>query len=222
MLGFLASEQRPRRVAILGNAAGTTSRAYEEFFPRTHVDGVEIDPELSEIGRRFFDMNNPRLHLHHEDARPFMRRTDALYDQISLDTYRQPYIPFYLTTREFFETLRERLRPAGAVIINVGHPEGENGLEKALSATLGDVFPTSRATRSSRSTRCWWRAACVSARPGCGTPRVTSRPPCTRPRRGLRARSSRRSRVATVYTDDRAPVEWLIDKSIVDYAAGED
>ena len=23
-----------------------------------------------------------------------------------------------------------------------------------------------------------------------------------------------------VYTDDRAPVEWLIDKSIVDYAAG--
>jgi hypothetical protein len=23
-----------------------------------------------------------------------------------------------------------------------------------------------------------------------------------------------------VYTDDRAPVEWLIDKSIIDYAAG--
>jgi hypothetical protein len=25
-----------------------------------------------------------------------------------------------------------------------------------------------------------------------------------------------------VYTDDKAPVEWLIDKSIVDYAAGKD
>jgi hypothetical protein len=25
-----------------------------------------------------------------------------------------------------------------------------------------------------------------------------------------------------VYTDDKAPVEWLIDKSIVDYAAGDD
>ena len=55
----------PRRVAILGNAAGTTARAYEEFFPRTRVDGVEIDSELSEIGRRYFDMNNPRLHLYH-------------------------------------------------------------------------------------------------------------------------------------------------------------
>jgi hypothetical protein len=25
-----------------------------------------------------------------------------------------------------------------------------------------------------------------------------------------------------VYTDDKAPVEWLIDKSIVDYAAGDE
>ena len=25
-----------------------------------------------------------------------------------------------------------------------------------------------------------------------------------------------------VYTDDKAPVEWLIDKSIVEYAAGDD
>jgi spermidine synthase len=37
-----------------------------------------------------------------EDARPFLRRTLGRYDSIFLDTYRQPYIPFYLTTREFF------------------------------------------------------------------------------------------------------------------------
>ena len=71
------SPSRRERVAILGNAAGTTSRAYEEFFPATRVDGVEIDAELSEIGREYFDMNNPRLHLYHEDARPFLRRIDA-------------------------------------------------------------------------------------------------------------------------------------------------
>ena len=36
-----------------GQRRGTTSRAYEEFFPDTRVDGVEIDPELSEIGREY-------------------------------------------------------------------------------------------------------------------------------------------------------------------------
>jgi Spermidine synthase len=93
VLPFLARERPPERVAILGNAAGTTARAYEEFFPRTRVDGVEIDPELSAIGRRFFDMNNPRLRIYDEDARPFLRRIDARYDVISVDAYRQPYIP---------------------------------------------------------------------------------------------------------------------------------
>src|SRR5918999_1306475 len=85
VLGFAAFDEPPRRVAILGNAAGTTARAFEEFFPQTRIDGVEIDAELSEIGREYFDMNNPRLHLYHEDARPFLRRIDAEYDQISVD-----------------------------------------------------------------------------------------------------------------------------------------
>jgi spermidine synthase len=222
VLGFLASERTPRRVAILGNAAGTTSRALEEFFPATRVDGVEIDSELSEIGRRFFDMNNPRLHLYHEDARPFIRKSDALYDQISLDTYRQPYIPFYLTTREFFESVRDRLRPAGALIVNVGHPEGEEGLEKVLSATLGAVFPhVARDPIEDENTLL-----------------VASRVPLSRERlRGAADHLAPALRPVAlkaadrieppldggeVYTDDRAPVEWLIDKSIVDYAANED
>ena len=141
VLNFAGRDRSPRRVAILGNAAGTTSRAYEEFFPETRVDGVEIDSELSEIGRRYFDMNNPRLHLYHEDARPFLRRTDARYDVISVDTYRQPYIPFYVTTVEFFESVRDRLAPGGVLIVNVGHPEGENDLEKVLTATIREALP---------------------------------------------------------------------------------
>src|SRR5918992_834079 len=142
VLGFSGLDAAPKRVAILGNAAGTTARAYEEFFPRTRVDGVEIDGELSEIGRRFFDMNNPRLHLYHEDARPFLRRIDAEYDVISADAYRQPYIPFYLATEEFFELARDRLAPGGVVVVNAGHPEGQDDLEKVLAATMRAVFPT--------------------------------------------------------------------------------
>src|SRR5215208_4535515 len=141
VLPFLARERPPARVAILGNAAGTTARAYGHFFPHTRVDGVELDPELSRIGRRFFDMRNPRLRLYHEDARPFLRRIDARYDAISVDAYRQPYIPFYLTTVEFFETARSKLAPGGVVIVNAGHPEGQTELERVLTAGMREVFP---------------------------------------------------------------------------------
>ena len=126
VLPFTALQRRPRKVAILGNAAGTTARAYGHFFPRAQVDGVEIDPKLEEIGRRYFDMgSNPNLTVHSEDARPWLRRSPGGYDVIVVDAYRQPYIPFYLATREFFELARDRLAPAGTVIVNVGHPRGQ-------------------------------------------------------------------------------------------------
>src|SRR5215217_2668806 len=173
----------PRRVAILGNAAGTTSRAYEEFFPRTRVDGVEIDSELSEIGRRYFDMNNPRLHLYHEDARPFLRRIEARYDVISVDAYRQPYIPFYLTTVEVFRHLmRDPIEDTNTLLV---------ASEAPLSAErIGDA--------------------------------ASSLPPALRPTAyAAAARLAPPLRGGDVYTDDKAPVEWLIDKSIVNYASGD-
>jgi spermidine synthase len=222
VLPFAALRRPPRRIAILGNAAGTTSRAYEEFFPGTSVDGVEIDAELSEIGRRFFDMNNPRLRLYHEDARPFLRRIDARYDVISVDAYRQPYIPFYLTTREFFELVRDRLAPGGVVIVNAGHPEDQDDLERVLSATIRKAFPhvlrdaiepTNTLIVASRGPLGADRLAHAVARLPFGL-RDTARAAVARLAPPLPGGS--------VYTDDRAPVEWLIDKSIVDYAAGKD
>ena len=223
VLGFAAFDEPPGRVAILGNAAGTTSRAYEEFFPRTRIDGVEIDGELSDIGREYFDMNNPRLHLYHEDARPFLRRIDAEYDQISVDAYRQPYIPFYLTTVEFFETVRDRLRPGGVLVVNAGHPEGQDDLEKVLTATIGEVFPNVlRDPIEDTNTLLVASEAPLSAarlREASGSMPAGLRGTAL----AAAARLQPRLRGGTVYTDDKAPVEWLIDKSIVDYAAdGED
>ena len=40
----------PRRIAILGNAGGTTARAYAHYFPATRIDAVDIDGKLFDIG----------------------------------------------------------------------------------------------------------------------------------------------------------------------------
>jgi len=221
VLPFTALERPPERVAILGNAAGTTSRAYEEFFPDTRVDGVEIDSELSEIGERFFAMDNPQLHLYHEDARPYLRRTDARYDVISVDAYRQPYIPFYLATEEFFELVRDRLTPGGVLIVNAGHPENQDELEEVLTASIGEAFPhVLRDPIEDTNTLITASEQPLSAgRLRSYVPRL---PAGLRPTaRASAARIGAPLEGGTVYTDDKAPVEWLIDKSIVDYAADD-
>ena len=141
-LPFSVRDEPPAKVAMLGVAGGTVARAYAKYFPGTIIDAVEIDGELFDIGRRWFGLEDrPQLRVHADDARPFLRRTGERYDFIFLDTYRQPYIPFYLATKEFFELARERLAPGGAVIINVGHPEDSPRLEQVLTATMGAAFP---------------------------------------------------------------------------------
>jgi predicted membrane-bound spermidine synthase len=131
-----------RRVAILGNAAGTTARALGVFYPRAEIDGVELDPAVSRVGRRYFGLeDNPRLTVHDADARPFLRSTDERYDLIVVDAYHQPYVPFYLATQEFFELVRKRLAPGGIVALNVAAVPEDRRLVEAIGTTLGAELP---------------------------------------------------------------------------------
>ena len=221
VLPFAARARPPARIAILGNAAGTVARAFGRYFPRTAVDAVEIDGELTELGRRFFDLRNPRMRVFAEDARPWLERSVGDCDAIMVDAYRQPYIPFYLTTREFFELVRARLAPGGVAIVNVGHPEGSDELERVLGRTMAAAFPrVLRYPIEPTNTLLLAGDGAVSA--ARLRRNADSLPPELR-RLALRAAAAIGPRLpgGDVYTDDRAPVEWLVDSSLLEYANGE-
>ena len=103
------------------------------------------------------------------------------------------------------------------MIINIGHPRDSQELEKALSATLGKVFahvardPIQHLNSLVIASDAPLSGEAVRAAP---LPRELS---------ALAAQSAGRIERGlpggTVFTDDRAPVEWLIDASIVSYAA---
>lgn len=214
----------PARIAMLGNAGGTVARASLAFFPDVRFDGVEIDGTVTEMGREWLGMpDDPRLTTFTADARPFLRAGGhgdgaGRYDVIGVDAYRQPYIPFYLTTKEFFREVRDRLTDRGAVIVNVGHPEGNDALEKALSTTMRTAFPhVARYAMTRTNSLVVGSLAPVSAAQLRAS--IPSMPPELGP---VAARAADGLDDAfdggPVYTDDKAPVEWLIDGSIVEYA----
>jgi spermidine synthase len=218
---FAVLPSPPRRMAILGNGAGTTVRAYAKYFPRTRIDAVEIDGELFEIGEKYFGMEDrPEVKLHAEDARPFLRRADPGFDAVFVDAYRQPYIPFYLATVEFFELAREKLAPGGVLVLNVGHPEGSERLEKVLTATLHEAF--AHVARDPITDTNTLLVASATVAPSAERLRSAATGVLPADLRPLAFRTAARLgaplRGGAVYTDDRAPVEWLIDKSLLDYA----
>ncbi|HEX5713326.1 MAG TPA: fused MFS/spermidine synthase [Solirubrobacterales bacterium] len=218
VLAAAARREPPRRIAILGNAGGTVARAFGHFFPETWVDAVEIDGELTDLGRRYFGLRNPRMETYAEDARPWLERNAGGYDAIMVDAYRQPYIPFYLTTREFFELTRERLAPGGIVVVNVGHPEGSDELERVLGRTMATAFP--RVLRYPIEPT---NTLLVGGEAGLSAARLrrnlATLPPALRPlARQAAFALAPRLPGGEVYSDDHAPVEWLVDSSLLEYA----
>lgn len=142
---FRAAEPDPEavgRVCLIGLAGGTVARLYTEAFGPVPIDGVEIDPAVIDVGRRYFAMNEPNLTSIAQDGRIFLRHTAQRYDVIAVDAYRPPYIPFHLTTVEFFQLARSRLTPNGVVAVNVGRTHDDFRLVDAIASTAAQVFPS--------------------------------------------------------------------------------
>lgn len=129
-------------VAIVGLAAGTTARQLTAAYGAVHIDGFEIDPRIVVVGREYFGMDLPNLSVFVQDGRYGLAHSDRRYQVISLDAYRPPYIPWHLTTVEFFREVRAHLTDDGVVTVNVGRAPGDRRLIEALTATLFQVFPT--------------------------------------------------------------------------------
>ena len=131
-----------RSALVVGLAGGTAAREMSVTYPGIVIDGVEIDGTIADLGYEYFGMDAvPNLTTHIEDGRWYLERTEATYDIIAVDAYHQPYIPFQMTTVEFFELVRDHLNPNGATVINVGRTSTDYRLVDVISSTMREVFP---------------------------------------------------------------------------------
>jgi hypothetical protein len=134
-----------RRLLVLGMGAGGSIASTRAIASNLEVDAVEIDPKVVEAGVRFFDLHpeQPWLHVHVADARPWLERSRDKYDLVHVDLYHGgPYVPFYLVTVEFFELTRSRMSDEGLLMMNVYDLSKNHELLFATAATLARVFPS--------------------------------------------------------------------------------
>ena len=131
-------------ILILGMGAGTSVKQFEHFYPTAKIDAVEIDPEIVRIAAvdEWFGVHDTgRVTIHTMDARPFLELTDKTFDVVELDMFQGgPNIPFYVTTVEFYEMIKEHLNPGGVVTMNVLDLEGASRLASSVGKTLQQVF----------------------------------------------------------------------------------
>lgn len=136
------SPQEVRSMAMIGLAGGTVPKLYTRFFGPIPIDGVELDPAVVRTGREFFAMTEPNLQVIVGDGRAVLARSLRRYTVIGVDAYRLPYIPWHLTTVEFFREAWAHLDENGVVVVNVGRTPGDDRLVAAIGATMRVVFPS--------------------------------------------------------------------------------
>lgn len=219
-----------RSLAVIGLAGGTVARQYTAVYGPIPIDGVEIDPQIVEAGRRYFGMNQSNLEAVVQDGRYWLQTVDRRYDVIGIDAYQQPYVPFHLTTVEFFQEVRDHLTENGVAVINAARTPTDFRLVDALANTMARVFPSvyvidvpavfnSLIVGTVRPSQITDYADNVSRLEDPLLVTVAERAAGhVRAHRPWRSDGHRGE--GLVFTDDRAPVEQLVDQIILGYVLG--
>lgn len=138
-LAFL--ERPPEDVLFVGLGGGSMPMYLRLVDPQVNMDIAEIDPEVARVAGEYLGFKpDQRMRVAVMDGRMFLKRHDKRYDLIFLDAYNDHAVPFHLTTREFLELVRSRLRPGGVVVGNIWS-EGLNSYFPAMVKTYQQVFP---------------------------------------------------------------------------------
>jgi spermidine synthase len=144
LLPYISGNHQQQDILILGLAGGVISTQLDHYFAKDYdlrIDGVEIDSEVIETAQEYFDLDNPSLSIYNLDARNFVNYSDKKYNSVVIDAYSiQHYVPFHLTTLEFFTSLKHILKPQGVAAMNINVTSLDSQLLKTITNTMLKVF----------------------------------------------------------------------------------
>ena len=216
-----------KRMAIIGLAAGTAARQATAVFHGIPIDGYELDPKIVDVGRKYFDMNMPNLNVHIGDGRLNLEQSQYKYDIIAVDAYRPPYIPPHMTTQEFFQICASHLTDNGVLTLNAASVPGDRRLINGLATTMAKVFPSIHIMDipGTLNTMIYATKQPTTAVDFAANLVALSQDPTTHPllltaMQNTFANLKPGYETTTVFTDDRAPIEWIVNDMVIRFVAG--
>lgn len=116
-----------RQLLLLGMGGGELAQHLLEHCPNLHIDGVELDPKVIELGRRYLGlMTGPKLHMTQGSALDvtdtLVRKGQKKYDAVIIDCYSAGgQVPKDCRSGHFFENIYSVLKPGGLVLQGIWH-----------------------------------------------------------------------------------------------------
>lgn len=130
ILKLITNHQSPiTNCLILGLGAGTAAKLINKKWPEAKIIGIEIDPEIIRLGKKYFGLDEiENLKLKLDDAILIINHKQSLSlrdqssiincDLILVDLYLGDQVPEGAETDEFLKNIRQCLKSSGLAIFN--------------------------------------------------------------------------------------------------------
>ena len=117
----MAVHPQVEKILVIGGGDGGVVRELAKYDTVEQIDVVEADPLLVEVCRKYFpqmacSLNDPRVHIYHEDGLRFIRSRSDAYDLIIIDSPNPFGAGEGLFTKEFYGNCFNALHEDGIMI----------------------------------------------------------------------------------------------------------
>jgi SAM-dependent methyltransferase len=139
-----------QNVLIIGAGSGSDTAIGLKYGQVGHIDAVEIDPEIAQLGAQFHPeqpFSDPRVAVHVDDGRSFLRKSTDAYDLIIFalpdsltltSQFSSLRLESFLFTEQSFQEARQHLTPNGAIVLYNYYRD--DWLIRKLAGMLQDAF----------------------------------------------------------------------------------
>lgn len=214
---ILPGGHAPVSALLIGMGAGTIPTLYQRDVDphrRVRMVGVEIDPALTRLGKQYFHLSPNAASIVHADGRVYLETTGRRFDLLMVDAYsNEIYIPFPLTTTQFFNLCQRHLTPDGLLALNVNATSAKAPLLGDIERTLESVFPYVEVARAPGA----YNYLLVAGMHPIPAPTPQSVPPLLGPVAAKLSANWHRPNPGKglLLTDNRAPIDNLVNRMIL-------
>lgn len=149
--GIKEIKEQYLKILILGLGGGSLVKLINQYFPQAKIIGVEIDPLMISLGRKYLDLKKAKnLEIIIDDASNFIRRKAlliektkerrSLFDLIFVDLYLGNNVPENCQNKLFLQNLKKILRKNGMVVFNRLYYKNHIFEAKIFLDKLGEMF----------------------------------------------------------------------------------
>jgi predicted membrane-bound spermidine synthase len=124
---------------VLGLGGGVQVKSYNQIYKVKSITGVEIDPLIIDLGKKYFDLNDANLKTINEDACLFLDTATEIYSLIILDLFKKDIFEKNCQSSSFFHKVCDHLTSEGVLLVNkvLGDP-----FNQEMTGELKKVFNT--------------------------------------------------------------------------------